>query len=137
MDTSKLTAVTATFVALAGLALPSSGALAEVFVIAHPSVQVASGDVRDVFVGDKQFAGSVKLVPVDNGAAQEQFLAKALRMESAKYNSAWTKKSFREGLNPPAVKSGDAEVIEFVKRTPGAVGYVTSQPSGVTIVQRF
>lgn len=137
MNTRKLTAVAAAFLTLAALALPSSGALADVFVIAHPSVQLATGDVRDVFVGDKQFAGSVKLIPVDNAPAQEQFLSKALKMEGAKYNSAWTKKSFREGLNPPAIKSGDAEVVEFVKKTPGAVGYVTGQPSGVTVVQKF
>lgn len=134
---TRILAVAATMTCLTGLTLPSSAALAEVFVIAHPSVQIVSGDVRDIFVGDKQFAGSVKLVPVDNAPAQEQFLAKALRMESAKYNSAWTKKSFREGLNPPAVKSGDAEVVEFVKRTPGAIGYVTNPPSGVTVVQKF
>lgn len=121
-------------VLLAGTALAAQG---EVFVIAHPSAAIGAGDVRDIYLGDKQFAGSTKLVPVDNGPAQEEFVGKALKMEGAKYNSAWTKKSFREGLNPPAVKSGDLEVIEFVKRTPGAVGYVRSQPSGVTVVTRY
>lgn len=120
---------------LAWLAMGS--AFAEVFVIAHSSVQISTGDIREVFLGDKQFAGSVKIIPVDNGAAQDQFLSKVLSMEGAKYNSAWTKKSFREGLNPPAVKSGDAEVLDYVKKTPGAVGYVTTTPSGVTVVQKF
>lgn len=121
-------------VLLAGAAFAAQG---EVFVIAHPSAAIGAGDVRDIYLGDKQFAGSTKLVPVDNGPAQEEFVGKALKMESAKYNSAWTKKSFREGLNPPAVKSGDLEVIEFVKRTPGAVGYVRSPPSGVPVVIRY
>jgi hypothetical protein len=57
-------------------------------------------------------------------------------MKANKYNNIWTKKSFREGLTPPAVKSSDIKVIEFVKRTPGAVGYVTSDPTGVTIIQK-
>jgi ABC-type phosphate transport system substrate-binding protein len=56
-------------------------------------------------------------------------------MNSAKYAGIWTKKAFRDGLTAPAMKSGDAEVIEFVKRTPGAVGYVSSSPSGVNIVK--
>jgi ABC-type phosphate transport system substrate-binding protein len=58
-----------------------------------------------------------------------------MQMDAAKYNNIWTKKSFRDGLTPPAVKSGDAEVTEFVKRTPGAVGYVSSTPAGVKIIQ--
>lgn len=123
---------------LASLILSSPAlAAADVFVIAHPSAAISQAEVRDVFLGEKQFAGSTKLVPVDNGAAQEEFLGKALKMEGAKYNSTWTKKSFREGLNPPAIKSGDLEVIEFVKRNAGAVGYVRSSPAGVTVVGRY
>lgn len=112
-------------------------ALAEVVVIANPATQVAATDVEEIFLGEKQFAGSTKLVPVDNGPQQEAFLGKVLKLDSNKYNSKWAKKSFREGLNPPAVKSGDAEVIEYVKRTPGAVGYVASAPTGVTVVQKY
>jgi hypothetical protein len=56
-------------------------------------------------------------------------------MSRNKYSSAWTKKSFRDGLTPPAMKSGDAEVIDFVKRNPGAVGYVSSAPSGVNVAR--
>lgn len=115
----------------------TSHAAADVYVVAHSSVQISGSDVREVFLGDKQFAGPIKLVPVDNGPQQEQFLSRALRIDGNKYNSTWTKKSFREGLNPPAVKSGDAEVIEFVKRTPGAIGYVGSPPTGVLVVQKF
>ena len=112
-------------------------ALAEVVVIANPATQVAATDVEEIFLGEKQFAGSTKLVPVDNGPQQEAFLGKVLKLDSNKYNSKWAKKSFREGLNPPAVKSGDAEVIDYVKRTPGAIGYVASAPAGVTVVQKY
>ena len=112
-------------------------ALADVYVIANSATAVTDADIRDIFLGDKQLAGSTKLVPVDNGPAQDEFLSKALKMESAKYNSTWTKKSFREGLNPPSVRSGDLEVIEFVKKTPGAIGYVRSSPSGVKVLQKF
>lgn len=112
-------------------------ALADVYVIANSATAVTEADIRDIFLGDKQLAGGTKLVPVDNAPAQDEFLSKALKMESAKYNSTWTKKSFREGLNPPSVRSGDLEVIDFVKKTPGAVGYVKSSPSGVKVLQKF
>ncbi len=108
---------------------------ADIVVIANPEVVVSPDEVRDIFLGEKQFAGNTKLVVIDNAALQNGFLTKFLHMEAAKYNGIWTKKSFRDGLTPPAVKSGDAEVIEFVKRTPGAIGYVSSTPAGVKVLQ--
>jgi len=118
------------------LLLVSTGAnAADVVVIANPGIAISSGDIKDIFLGEKQFAGSTKLIVIDNASAQGAFLSKFMKMDAAKYNNIWTKKSFRDGLTPPAVKSSDIEVSEYVKRTPGAVGYVTSTPSGVTIIQ--
>lgn len=114
-----------------------SAAHAEVVVITNSSTQIEAGDVSDIFLGEKQFAGPTKLIPVDNAPLQESFLGKALKLDSGKYNGKWAKKSFRDGLNPPAVKSGDAEVIEYVKRTPGAVGYVGTSPAGVKVIQKY
>jgi hypothetical protein len=118
------------------LLLVSTGAnAADVVVIANPGIAISSGDIKDIFLGEKQFAGSTKLIVIDNASAQGAFLSKFMKMDAAKYNNIWTKKSFRDGLTPPAVKSSDIEVSEYVKRTPGAIGYVTSTPSGVTIIQ--
>jgi hypothetical protein len=119
------------------LALASSAHAGDLYVIANKGTTVSASDVREIFLGEKQFAGSVKLVPVDNASAQEQFLAKVMKMEAAKYTSSWTKKSFRDGVSPPAVKGSDADTIEFVKQTAGAVGYVSTSPPGVTLVGKF
>lgn len=122
----------------AGLAMLASAAQAgDLYVIANSGTTVGASDVREIFLGEKQFVGSVKLVPVDNASAQEQFLAKVMKMEGAKYTSSWTKKSFRDGVSPPAVKGSDADTIEFVKQTAGAVGYVTVSPAGVNVVGKF
>jgi hypothetical protein len=108
---------------------------AQLVAITHPSITLAADDLRDVFLGDKQLAGSTKLVPVDNESAQDLFLAKVVKLDATKYTNAWTKKSFRDGLTPPAIKATDAEVIDFVKRTSGAVGYVKSAPpAGVNTI---
>lgn len=109
----------------------------DLFVISNSGTTVTPSDVREIFLGEKQIAGSVKLIPVDNAAAQDQFLAKVMKMEAAKYTASWTKKSFRDGVSPPPVKGSDAETIEFVKGTPGAVGYVSTSPAGVNIVGKF
>jgi ABC-type phosphate transport system substrate-binding protein len=108
---------------------------ADIVVISNSGIVVSADEIRDIFLGEKQFAGETKLVVVDNAALQPGFLAKFMHMDVNKYNSIWTKKSFRDGLTPPAVKSGDAEVFEYVKRTPGAVGYVSTATAGVKIVQ--
>lgn len=124
---------------LVGIGLAGSTlAYADLFVIANPTAQITAGEIKEVFTGEKQFAGSTKLVPIDNGPAQEVFLDAAMRMDAPRYNTIWTKKSFREGAIPPTVKSGDAAVLEFVRRTPGAVGYVTSSPpSGVIVIRKY
>ena len=67
-----------------------------------------------------------------------EFLAAVLQTNPRQYAARWTRKSFREGLVPPDMKGGDAEVIAFVKATPGAVGYVSNGAgSGVKVLHSF
>jgi hypothetical protein len=106
-------------------------------LISNAGVTILPADVRVIYVGEKQFAGTVRLVPVDNTSVQEKFLDTFVKVDSGKYNSIWAKKSFREGVNPPPAKATDGEVVDFVRRTPGAVGYITdaAKAVGVNIVK--
>jgi hypothetical protein len=111
---------------------------ADLYVICNSNVSLAIADIRDVFLGDKQFAGSVKLMPVDNSAAQALFLEKVMKMNAARYSTAWTKKSFRDGISPPPVEGSDAETLVYVRHTPGACSYLTTpETNGVVIVSKF
>jgi len=130
------TAIARCAVALALLA-GTAAAQADQFVITNTGITLTPAEVRDVYLGEKQFAGSVKLQPVDSYSTQEQFLAKVLNMDRAKYTTVWTKKAFREGLVQPPLKTSDSDVLDFVRRTPGAVGYVAVPPSGVNIVEKY
>lgn len=110
----------------------------DLYVVANAALKVEAGEVREIFVGDKQIVGGVKLVPVDNAAAQKDFLEKVVNLDTNKYNTIWAKKGFREGLTAPTVKGGDADVLATVRSTPGAIGYVSSKPpSGVQVVQKY
>jgi len=109
----------------------------DVYVVTHPGVSLSPDELREVFTGDKQSAGGVKLVPMDNGAAQADFLAKVVKVDAAKYASVWAKKGFREGINPPAVRSTDLEVAAAVKATPGAVGYLSKPAPELKLVQKY
>ncbi len=110
---------------------------ADLYVICNVHVTLTAGDVHDLFLGEKQFVGATKLVPVDNSAAQAAFLEKILGMNAAKYLTTWTKKSFRDGINPPLMTSNDLEALSYVRRTPGACSYVMSPVSSdVTLISR-
>jgi hypothetical protein len=122
---------------LASLAVAGHAARADVYLIANPSLQLTADEAKEVFIGEKQLAGSVKLVPIDNAAAQAEFLSKVHGMDAARYNTLWAKKGFRDGLNPPAVKGSDAEVLAVVRATPGALGYVTAPPTGVNVIRKY
>ena len=108
-----------------------------VYVLRPNTLNDGVAEVKETFLGDKQLAGSQKLVPVDNAAQQADFTAKVLGTDVAKYGARWTKKAFREGLTAPPVKGSDAEVLAFVKATPGAVGYVGASGPGVKVLMKY
>jgi hypothetical protein len=118
----------------------SSAAMAadEIYVVCHEGVSLDAADVRDVFLGEKQFLNTTRLIPVDNLLAQPAFLGKVLRMDAVRYTNSWVKKSFRYGVNPPAAMANDAAVLEFIRHTPGGCGYLGTAPqSGVNLIGKY
>jgi ABC-type phosphate transport system substrate-binding protein len=126
-----------TLLAAALLAACGVTQAAEVYVIANADLELTPEEVKEIFLGEVQFAGALKLQPVDNAGAQGEFLARVLKMSGTKYQGMWTKKAFRDGLNAPPLKATDAEVLSFVRSNPGAIGYVSSAPAGVRVVGKF
>lgn len=126
-----------TLLIMGSLILSRAVSAGDVFVIANNATTLTSEEIKDVYLGDKQLIGASKAMPIDNSALQKEFLEKVIKVDSAKYGAIWTKKGFRDGLNPPPLKSGDAEVIAVVKATAGAVGYVASVPAGVKVIQKY
>lgn len=122
---------------LASAPLALNAWASELVVIASAGVNLTADEVRDVFVGDKQLAGQLKLVPLDNTAAQEEFLSKVVKVNAGKYASIWAKKGFREGINPPPLRGSDAEVILAVKNSLGAIGYVSKAPADVKVILKY
>jgi hypothetical protein len=110
----------------------------DIYVVCNAGVALQSGDVRDLFTGEKSFAGRVRLTPADNVATQAAFLERVLKLNAMKYASLWTKKAFRDGSNPPLVKNNDAEALAYVIQTPGGCSYVgTAPPATVAVVARY
>ena len=57
----------------------------DVYVIAHPDTKISAELVRDIYIGEKQFAGDIKLIPLDNAIAQSEFLGKVLKLDQTRY----------------------------------------------------
>jgi ABC-type phosphate transport system substrate-binding protein len=128
------------------LAAPALLTAAEDFVvIVHPSVAGASirrPDLAAVFLRKAARWGSGSLaIPVDQSgtsAVRRSFSEAVLGMPVATAVQYWQKQMFEANpLRPPAVKGSDAEVIAFVAKTEGGVGYVSKTatlPPGVKAV---
>ena len=42
----------------------------DIFIVTRAAVKLATDDIREIYFGDKEYSGNVRLVPVDNRAAQ-------------------------------------------------------------------
>lgn len=122
-------------VGVAGMTYAANAA--EVYVISSEAVRFAPGELREVFLGERQFAAGRRLVPLDNASLQKDFVGRVVGIDPAKYATVWAKKGFREGINPPDVKASDQDVIAAVRTTPGAIGYVSQVPAGMHVVDKY
>lgn len=116
------------------LAVPALAPGADDFVvIVHPYVtgtQLRRADLAALFLRKAtRWGGGKAAVPVDQSgtsAVRKAFSDSVLGMPVATAVQYWQKQMFaRNPLRPPAVKGSDAEVVAFVAKTEGAVGYVS------------
>jgi hypothetical protein len=124
-------------IVVAALLVPVAACAGE--LIAHPSVNLTVDEVRELYLGERQFAGKLKLVPVDNIALRSEFLSKVIQTDERKYVAHWLRRSFHQGLEAPVLMDSDVQTCEFVRSTPGAVGYVSKRTgtAGTKILAEF
>jgi ABC-type phosphate transport system substrate-binding protein len=108
------------------------GLAADVQVIANPSVKasaVSADDLKNVFLGSKKsLADGSEVEPVlaKAGAAHDAFLKDVIgKSESAFKNQLKTLVFTGKGSMPKSFDS-DAEIVKYVAKTPGAIGYVSA-----------
>ncbi|MGA2349573.1 MAG: hypothetical protein ABSF70_03995 [Terracidiphilus sp.] len=104
---------------------------ADVKVIANTSVSASSisaGDIKDVFLLDKDSLGGSHVEPVlaRGGAAHEAFLKEYLGKNDTALQAFYRSLVFTGKASMPKSLPSDAEVVAYVAKTKGAVGYVSS-----------
>ena len=122
-------------VAIALLAAASGQALAQGFkMIANPSVQVDSitaSDLKSIYLREKTSLGSVHVEPVfaKTGPAHEAFLRHLLGQTDSELQNYYRTLVFTGRGTMPKALDSDGEVVAYVARTHGAIGYVSPDAS--------
>jgi ABC-type phosphate transport system substrate-binding protein len=117
--------------AAAILALPAAAAAADFVLIANPSVKTSSihrSEAARFFLRQASaWADGEHVRPVDQvrtAAVRQEFTQKILRRSLGEVETFWTQAIFSGRAVPPPQKKTDAEVLAYVRETPGAIGYV-------------
>lgn len=111
--------------------LAASAAQAEeLLVVVHaqaPVDRLTDAQLRQVYLGESSFWGSVKIhpavlrVPPDVYAA---FMGAVAGISPGGYEAYWIRKVFREGGMPPRPFDSAADILAYVARTPGGLGFI-------------
>ena len=117
------------------LAITVTASAAEVRVIANSSVgasSVSADDLKGVFLATKTSLGDgshVEPVLAKSGAAHEAFLKEYLGKSDAALQTYYRSLVFTGKASMPKTLAGDAEIVAYVAKTKGAIGYVSAGAS--------
>lgn len=133
-----MTTILARAAALLGLALallagPARTLAAQEFkLVAHPALAVDAIDAptaQKVFLKQVNKVSGAAVTPVDQApttSVREAFSKKVVGRPVGAVQQYWQQKIFSGGDVPPATKNSDKDVLDFVRATPGAIGYVSA-----------
>jgi len=129
--------------ALAAAAARPAGAQSSYKVIVNPNSAVSSvskAELAAVFLKKaSKWSDGTPAAPVDQSSdadVRAEFSREVLSRPTAAIRAYWNQMAFSGRNIPPAEKSSDADVVAFVRSTPGAVGYVRASAAtpGVKVV---
>ncbi|HSM93182.1 MAG TPA: hypothetical protein VLT47_09860 [Anaeromyxobacteraceae bacterium] len=115
------------------LVLPAASAAADFVVVVNPSNPTSSlprSDASRLFLrSTTQWPNGEHVKPVDlakGSPVRAAFTKDVLGRSVGAIEQYWTQSVFSGRAVPPPEKRTDAEVIAFVRETPGAIGYVSA-----------
>jgi ABC-type phosphate transport system substrate-binding protein len=121
---------------------PARGSEPHFLVVAHPSVTVGElprDQLSRLFLKkDTQWPDGATVLPVEplHPGLREAFARQVHQRSAAAIAAYWNALIFAGRELPPLEKAGDADVLAYVRATPGAIGYVSAgaDTAGVRIV---
>lgn len=112
------------------MALAAIPVMAEVTVVANASVgvsEISADDLKRVFLGAKSSlsdGSAVEPVLMQSGATHEAFLKEYVGKTDAALRNHFKSLVFTGKGSMPKSFASDAEVVAYVTKTKGAIGYV-------------
>jgi len=115
------------------LELPGAASAGGVVVIANKDVSASSlsiDEVKNIFLSKKtqwRDGSKIEFVALESGDAQDEFLRSYLQKTPSQYNKYFRTLVFTGKGRAPRTFSTEAEVVSYVSRTAGAIGYVSPE----------
>ena len=110
------------------LGMPAANASNDVVVISHPSVvKLDAATLQKVYTGKVMEVDGVAVTAVNakqGSVVRTRFLWAFLNQDEDKYTGYWTVRRYIGKGAPPRELPSSTDVIDFVKSTPGAIGYI-------------
>jgi hypothetical protein len=120
--------------------MAAAGARAgDVKVIANASVTsvaISADELRGVFLATKTSlggSGHVEPVLLKGGAAHAAFLRQYVGKTDAAFETYYRSLIFTGKASMPATLASDAEMVAYVAKTKGAIGYVSADASSTGV----
>ena len=129
-----------TLVVVLACASGESKAGGGVVVIGNPNLpSLDAPTLEKVYTGRIIEVNGIAVTPVNansGSAVRNRFLQAYLNEDEDKYTAYWIVRRYIGKGAPPRELSGSAAVINFVKSTPGAIGYIdeTDVQPGVNVL---
>jgi len=137
--------ITSIIVAIAVVAVftAANAAFAKIIVIANEDVSVSylsASELKNVYLGKKSFWDSdvkIVLAVLVNGSIHQSFLKENVGKTPEQFKNYWNKILYTGAGIPPTPLKTEAEMIEYIKKTRGAIGYVDSATphEGVKVIE--
>lgn len=110
----------------------TGSAIAEPTIIVNESMPVnelSKNDVKQIFIGKKRnWENGDSIIPVilKAGETHKTFLMKFLHKSEAQFKTYWKKLVFTGRGQAPQEFKTESELVEYVAKTKGAIGYIDS-----------
>lgn len=97
-------------------------------------------DMKNILLGNKtkwDDGGNIKLVVLYGGAAHESVIQSFTSRSADQFGKYWKKMVFTGKGTAPEVFKTEDELVAYVAKTPGSIGYVSVgvTMSGVTVIK--
>ncbi len=114
------------------LSVPGIAAADDVLIIGNRSVpesELSPKEIKKIYLGRKNlWSNGLKVVFVTstNRDVSKRFLKSYVKKNPDMYRKYWKKKMFTGSGKPPLVFEKEKELVKYVAKTKGAVGYISA-----------